>query len=209
MISIKGLPPSNLAKFQQEQIGNGCAITSACAAINLLYEMDLQASTWIKIFDSMPFPRILKFRMLRNGPTTPKQQMNQIKHIAETSGVKNINISLKSGCSQDLKNILNSQNRVALVTLGWFFQKAPEIVYGLTNQNYNATKNRFGYHTMLVAAHDSLHICADGLARPWGFINSWINRGNNLFWMSEAEFYRAWSIYTPFGGVRSMVVVGK
>lgn len=209
MISVKNLTPKDLAQYQQSQTGNSCAVCSACAAINLLFGTHILAPYWIQTVDNLPVFQILNMRLFKNGPTTPQQQMNLIRWISGTEGISSVNVRQISATREELLNILQSPNQAALVTIGWLFRKAPEIVYGSTTNNYNALGKRFGYHTMLAGAYHPTHICADGLARPWGFINSWTNGGDELFWMSEAEFLRSWSIFTPFGGIRSTVVITR
>ena len=148
-------------------------------------------------------------RMGKNGPTTPIQQLNQIRWIAETEGVSGFQLKLASLQTTDLITHLDYQNRICLVTIGWLFRQAPEIIYGDTSINYNATPRKFGYHTMIVAAHQPQHQSPDGVNRPWGFINSWMDAGKELFWMSDTEFTRAWSTFTPLGGFRSTVILTK
>ena len=207
MLSVKNLSEKSLAGYQQTQIGNSCAVSSACAALNLLFDSHIQSQDWIKKVDNLSFPAILKMRLYRNGPTMPFQQMNLLRWIAETNHFTAISIKRETGTRNKLLDILTTNRQVALVTVGWFFTTPPEITIGDTANNYNATQAKFGWHTMLVAAYNPAHICTDGLVRPWGFINSWGTGGEDLFWMSEAVFLRSWSIYTPPIGTHSMVIV--
>ena len=60
MATIKNLPVEHLAKFQQAQIGNSCAISSACTALNLLFGKQINAKYWIEKIDQLPFPQIFE-----------------------------------------------------------------------------------------------------------------------------------------------------
>jgi hypothetical protein len=209
MVSIKNMPEDKLSRFQQLQTGNSCAICSACAAVNLLFGTNIQAGDWIQRVDCLPFPQIFKVRMWKNGPTAPFQQINLIRWIAGENNLYKIQVEQKKSNREELIQIIQNPFQAALVTIGWIFNKPPEITLGSTGINYNASKDKIGYHTLLAAAYQSDHICEDHVLRPWGFINSWVAGGTDLFWMSEEEFMDSWSIYTPPNRIRSTVLLTR
>ena len=95
-----------------------------------------------------------------------------------------------------------------MVTIGWAKHAAPAITLGTGTSSY-ANNMSLTWHTIISAAYDPLHIDNGGLQKPWGFINSWVNGGDYLFWMADGDFRKAWSFYTPLGGFRPAVVISN
>jgi len=208
-IRFRTISEKKLAALQQEQTGNNCAVFSACAALNLLFEEQLDPLVWSEKVDSLPFPAILKFRMMRNGPVTPWQHVHLIEWIASEHHLMDVSVERGSGTREELLVGLRRVHQLMLVTIGWFFQPPPEIMYGKSSANQNASHARAGYHTLILAAYDPLHISKDGVQRPWGFINSWKSSATSLYWMKDSDFMRSWNILTPLGGKRSIVTIAR
>lgn len=202
-------PRSTLAAVQQEQSGNNCAIFSTCAALQLLWGINLDPYEWSDRLDNIPFPALLKMRMCPNGPVTPRQHIQLIHWLAREAGNLNLMCFRGSGTPDSICRGLQMPNLVQFVTIGWWFERPPEITYGDSAVNQNASTARAGYHTLILAAHDSNHISRDGLQRPWGFINSWKSNAVELYWMQDNEFQRGWRTYTPFGGRNALVTLVK
>jgi hypothetical protein len=209
VISIQNLPEEKLARYQQNQTGNSCAICSACSALNILYNVRISAGAWIKYVDSLTVPAIWPLRLYPNGPTTPAQQANLLRRIADREGLRGLEITRHSSSVEEIQSILLSPNQVVLVTIGWVFSAGPKIMPGKSIINLNSSTSRFGYHTMLLAAYSPEHIHEDGVIRPWGFINSWMDGGSQIFWIDDMEFRQHWSILTPLGGIRSAVILTR
>lgn len=208
MLSANQQPIPALASLQQDQgQSNNCGILSACQALNLLYGSNLVGSYWAGVFDRMPFPSILTYRCLRNGPTLPYQQTRQIQYIARQSGLPTPTIQILSSNPAELRAILAKPNMAAIVTIGWINTVGPKIMIGKTTINRNRSERGSSYHTMLLGAYDPLHISEDGILRPWGFVNSWSAPGKDLFWISDGEFVRAWAHYTPTAGINPLVLI--
>jgi hypothetical protein len=207
MFIMKSVPIKELSAVQQEQTGNNCAIFSACAALQLLFGLSIDPYHWSEKVDALPFPAIMKMRMMRNGPVTPDQHLHLIHWIAKENGISTIMCYRSSATKEVLLHELQMPNTVQFVTLGWWFSKPPEITFGRSSVNQNASTARVGFHTMILAAYDPNHIGQDGLQRPWGFINSWKSSASDLYWMQDSEFQRGWDIYTPFNGRRSLVTL--
>lgn len=208
-IKFRSFGEKRLASFQQEQTGNNCAVFSACAALHLLSDKQLDPYDWAEKVDRIPFPSILKYRLLRNGPVTPIQHVHLIQWMINEHQIVDVHVERGNQTSEELVLGLQQDNQAKLVTIGWFFGPPPEITYGDSALNQNASHARAGYHTLLLAAYDPLHISSDGIQRPWGFINSWRSSADKLYWMQTVEFLKSWNIYTPFGGRRSVVTISR
>ncbi len=208
-IKYRSFGEKRLASFQQEQTGNNCAVFSACAGLNLIFDLQLDPYFWSEKVDRIPFPAILKYRMFRNGPVSPIQHVRLIQWMINEHQIAGVLVERGNGTSKELVLGLQQTNQVKLVTIGWFFGTPPEITYGDSALNQNASHARVGYHTLLFAAYDPLHISSDGIQRPWGFINSWKSSAEKLYWMQTVEFLKSWNIFTPFGGRRSVVTISR
>jgi len=206
VLSIKNLPESQLAGYQQSQMGNNCAYHAVSAAINILCGSHINGQNYADRVNEMAFPKSFKYRLFDNGPTLPAQQVN----LAEWMGVENgltIDATHTNLSPETLRLFLLEPDKAVLVTIGWFNHKPPEITLGKNSQNMNASPAWAGYHTMLLGAYDRDHISVDGIQRPWGLINSWVSGGNQLFWMQDSEFLRSWRVYTPLSGTYASVVI--
>jgi hypothetical protein len=62
---------------------------------------------------------------------------------------------------------------------------------------------------MVLAAHDPGHLDRNGNPAPWGFVNSWADGGAEIYWMSDADFERAWTHEIPLVGSRNAVVITR
>ena len=61
---------------------------------------------------------------------------------------------------------------------------------------------------MLLAAYNPEHY-SGSLTTPWGFVNSWIDGGTELFWMPENDLRKAWNIaFFPLN-LRLSVIIKK
>ncbi len=208
-IKFRSFGEKKLASFQQEQTGNNCAVFSTCAALNLLLGLELNPLQWSEKIDDLPIPSILKYRMFHNGPVTPIQHVHLIQWVLEEHQIADVQVDRGNETAEELMLGLTQPNQVKLVTIGWFYEAPPEITYGTSAVNQNASRARVGFHTLILAAYDPLHISKDGIQRPWGFINSWKSSAEKLYWMQAIEFLHSWNIFTPMGGRRSVVTISR
>jgi hypothetical protein len=58
-------------------------------------------------------------------------------------------------------------------------------------------------------AYDPDHSAGGKIHTPWGFINPWTNGGDVLFWMTDADFRKAWRFPLPLVGPNALVVMSK
>lgn len=141
---------SVLAKYQQEQVGNSCAISAACAALTLVSGKLIQAEAWRNRVDAIPFPEIFRYRSLKGGPTTPAQQVNLIAWISFSHQIQLLQVQRGVLHNKgDLLQELLSGRTIVLVTIGWWAGRSPEIVYGRNGINLNKTHlHRIPYHVI-------------------------------------------------------------
>jgi hypothetical protein len=186
---------TQLAAFQQRQVGNTCAAHAIAAAVNLAFNLGLEGkqigsdayANWWRGWGN-PF----------HAGIPPYAQINLLKHLAE---VKKIPLEPHhySWDPQRWLEVLRQPNQLLLITLFWLARPAPltralekwkfpRITYNLGDENYTQPNGVIiTGHTMLLAAYDPQHITHGGKTRPWGFVNSWIDGGNYLFWMGDED----------------------
>jgi hypothetical protein len=202
---LAGLSEKSLAQYQHNQIGNTCALHCICTAIQILTGRTISAEDLAEEIDALPFLTRLPYRWWKDGPVSPSQQVTLIRRLA-----KELNLPLSARLTHpkpnDLIALIRETATVALVTIGWMKGNAPSITLGDGNISY-ADNTRINWHTMVPAAYDPTHRDIIGQVKPWGFVNSWVNQGDYLFWISDADFISSWSFYTPFGGCRSTVII--
>jgi len=156
-------------------------------------------------------------RMWPGGPTTPRQQARLARFIAARQGM-HINAEVMRGTPEDLLHFLAEPLTHVLVTIGWS-ANPPQILYPdgkfqrfgkpeafeIAGRKFSAP---FNAHVMLLAAYDPSHTAGDdGQGVPWGFINSWVDAGEGLYWMTEDDFRSAWRFVIPLVGRQQMVVI--
>jgi hypothetical protein len=204
---LKTLPESHLADHQRSQVGNSCTLHCIRAAFKLLNACEIDPTWLAEELDALPFFRRIRYRGWKNGPVTPLQQVALIRRLAEDMSLP-VSASLAHPAFKGLISLIGQPETVVLTTIGWRKDHAPAITHGTDSQSF-ADNLHLNWHTMVAAAYDPLHIDKTGVQKPWGFINSWTNGGKSLFWMSNLDFQRSWSFYTPFGGKRPAVVITR
>jgi hypothetical protein len=201
---LAGMTEAKLAKFQHAQVGNTCTLNCITSAIRLLTGRLISPLDLADELDALPFFHRLPYRGWRNGPVAPVQQVNLIRKLANDLGLP-FKVSRSSLKPDILINHISQPGTVVMVTIGLWKNNAPDLTIGDGMVSY-APAN-LTWHTIIAAAFDPLHIDRAGQIKPWGFINSWVNGGDQLFWMTDSDFMRSWSFFTPLGGIRSAVIV--
>ncbi len=209
------LDEARLAKYQQNQgPTNNCAAYALASAFNILYGGQVQGRdvaeyanlSWVRY----PF----RYRTFPGLAITPQQQANLANDIAEKAGLSLSAVSSK-GTTDDLIRLLDQRGTVVLVTIGWS-DDAPRPILATDDETGNYRQlpdggvwGRLGLngHTLLIAAYDPGHLDPDGHVAPWGFINSWIERGDKIYWMTEHDFNLTWGHNIPGIGANNMVIV--
>lgn len=200
------MPEAQLASFQSLQKGNDCTLHAISAALQLLSNVYLNPQALIEETNKLWW-RGRFFRVFPNWAVTPRMQARYVNYLSKKHHL-NIRASFEHLSPEELQELINDHNAIALVTVYWLNNDAPAIYYAKSPKNYNET-SRVGGHTMLFAAYDDLHQSGPGRHTPWGFINSWVQGGNALFWMSEADFKRSWGKKLPFIGNFATVIIRK
>jgi len=206
MKTLHNLSEFDLASHQSRQIGNTCTFHAITTAIRLLLDIHLDPQALSDEADRLWW----RGRFLRVFPgwaVTPRMQVRIVRQL-EKSLHFSITASYHRGTAEILPELLSIPDLVPLVTLIWLHKKAPPIYYGTNDQNLNIS-NTPGGHTMLLAAYDPAHQSGQQLITPWGFINPWKDHAAHLFWMTDADFRKAWGFWLPFNGPNPLVFVRR
>lgn len=194
---------AELATYQTKQIGNNCSMHAISAGIKILinYKIDPQSLTQ-EINQLWWRGRFM--RVLPNWAVTPRMQVCIIEHLAKSRNLP-IRSSFQNGTVSELKRVLSEPLSAALITLIWLWGQAPPIYYADSHLNTNKTVKAQG-HTMVLAAYNPNH-SSGSYHTPWGFINSWRNNAQSLYWMAEADFLKAWQFSLPGIGQNPLVLL--
>jgi hypothetical protein len=205
-VMLKALPEADLARFQTLQQGNDCALHSITSAIQLLTDKFYAPTDLIGLANRLWWRGRL-YRILPGSGILPHMQMGLVNYL-----IRRDNLPLRAKSlhltPEILRNLPYDDELTALVTIYWLPKKTPGIYLGSTEYNYNGTAGLSG-HTMLFSAYDPNHTNGRIGLTPWGFINSWIQGGSDLFWMTDKDFRRTWGFRVPFIGYNATVVISK
>ena len=202
--TIRTKTVTELAGYQTRQSGNNCSFHAISAGIQLLLDYKINPNTLATEINQQWW-RGNFMRVFPNWAVTPRMQVRIIDYLAKTRNLPIRGLFRNSTLSECLQ-ILLDPNTVPIITLIWLWGQAPPIYYGDSQLNFNKTKKAQG-HTMILAAYDPNHISGEGLHTPWGFINSWRDDAQHLFWMTEADFTKAWHFPFPGIGLNPMVLL--
>lgn len=232
-LTLGGHDPAYLSTFQQNQgQTNDCGAYSIAAAISLLrggrrvdYAQIVTLANrrttlhWglLAGLYGLIFGRGL--RLWPGGPMPPRQQANLARTVARRRGMK-VTARASRGTPADLLAHLAQPDTAVLVTLAWDDDACPRIVYPdgslqhfapVAHQTVAGKSIRYPFaaHVMLLAAYDpsrAVQVDEETIATPWGFVNSWIDGGGELFWMPDPDFQTAWG-YNIVIGSNWMVVI--
>jgi hypothetical protein len=189
-LSLKSLSEVELAALQTHQSGNNCALHAITAAVKLLLGTEFSAEALSTEVDQL-WRHGRFFRLFPGWGITPGMQARLVNFLARTHNLP-LHAQLKLLSSDTLPALLQEPDQALLLTLTWLPGKAPAIYLGGSSVNYNVTR-KAGGHTMLLAAYNPDHY-SGSLSTPWGFINSWVDGGPDLFWMQERDLHKAWNV---------------
>jgi len=195
-----------LAGYQVRQIGNTCSFHAISVAIRLLLNVIIDP---IALSDEIS--RLWwRGRFMRVAPdwaVTPRMQVRIVRFLADELNLP-VTATYHRGDPESLPGLLDDLTTIPVVTLIWLWQQAPPIYLGETTKNSNASKAAGG-HTMMLAAYDPVHMAEDQFLTPWGFINPWKDNATSLYWISDADFRKAWRFWLPFNGPNPLVMIRK
>lgn len=161
-------------------------------------------------------------RLWPNGPVAPREQAILARELAAKHRIPVRALAMR-GTPEDLLRYLAMPNTHVLVSFGWSGSDLPHILHPdgkfrlfgrpeVVQIGSRRVELPFTAHTMLLAAYDpNRHAILDGqeVTAPWGFINSWVDAGEGLYWMTEVDFRKAWRFVIPFVGRQKMVVLQR
>lgn len=196
----------HLAAFQVRQVGNTCSFHAISVALSILLNYTIDPMALSEEVNRLWW----RGRFMRVAPdwaVTPRMQVRILKYLAKTRDLP-VTAFYQHGDIRTLTNLLSDPNIVPLITLLWLRGKAPPIYLGETTKNFNASA-KMGGHTMILAAFDPGHQGDNLLATPWGFINPWNANTDQLFWMCDVDFQRAWGFPLPLVGPNPLVLIRR
>lgn len=202
--SLRTMPESQLARFQSLQTGNDCTIHAISAAIEILCDLHLDPAALIEEVNRLWW-RGRFFRVFPDWAVTPGMQARLVNYLAKKHQLP-IHAKKLHTDPDALLATSENPNKLALVTIYWLHKNIPAIYYAKSAKNYNTDKGAGG-HTMLFAAYDPLHQNGPGRHTPWGFINSWVQGGTALFWMTDSDFRASWGLKIPLIGNHATVII--
>lgn len=195
-----------LAALQKLQVGNSCSFHAISAAIKLLVDVQLDPHLLAEEIDYLWW----RFKPMRTYPgwaVTPRQQKRIVNYLADSRALP-LSAGFEHASVERLWEVLNYAHAVPLITLLWTKNHVPGIYLGSSPINYNSN-NQTNAHTMLLAAFDPTHITYGIGETPWGFVNSWRNGGEQLFWMQDEDFRRTWDFFLPGVGPKPLVLIER
>lgn len=201
--SLKSLSEPDLAEFQTLQTGNNCGLHSLNAAIRMLTGFDLPPQ-WLSAETDRLWWRGRFFRVFPGWAITPQQLARLANYLAKRENLP-ISAQVLHLSRQVLQNLISDEDLACLVTIYWRPGKTPPIYHWNSPGNINRHHGLQG-HTMLLAAYNPTHYNGQ-VNTPWGFINSWSDRGAGLFWMDEINFEQAWGFPLPLIGNHAAVIL--
>lgn len=195
-----------LAGYQVRQVGNSCSFHAISVALRILLNVTIDPIALSDEINQLWW----RGRFMRVAPdwaVTPRMQVRIVKYLAEKLSLP-VTASYQHGTPETLPTALDNLTTIPLITLIWLQKNAPPIYLGETAHNFNATKSSGG-HTMMLAAFDPEHMADDQFTTPWGFINPWKNDTTTLFWLTDADFQKAWRFWLPFVGPNPLVLIQR
>jgi hypothetical protein len=197
---------AELAAYQVKQVGNTCSFHAIAVALRLLLDYEINPDELSDTVNKLWW----RGRFMRVAPhwaVTPRMQVRIVRYLA---GEKDLPITAfySHGDIEFLPAMLSDPDSILLITLLWIWRQAPPIFLGDTTKNYNKTK-KMGGHTMILASYDPQHQADGQFTTPWGFINPWLAKSKQLFWMRDEDFRKAWRFPLPLIGPNPLVVIQK
>jgi len=199
---------AELAACQTRQVGNTCTFHAIATALQLLLGYQIGPTDLSEEVNRLWW----RGRFMRVAPdwaVTPRMQMRIVRHLARTRNLP-ITAEFHHSDPETLIQILADPHPdvVPIITLLWAWRQAPPIYLGNTTHNFNAVRSAGG-HTMILAAYDPGHWAEDQFPTPWGFINPWKSNTPLLFWLTDADFRKAWRFWLPWVGPNPLVLIRR
>ncbi len=204
--TLQSKTEAELAGYQVCQVGNTCSFHAIAVALHLLLNYSIDPMTLSEEVNRLWW----RGRFMRVAPdwaVTPRMQVHIVRYLAQIHNLP-ITASFQRGHPDSLPELLSDPERIPIITVIWRWYQAPPIYLGNTTQNFIITRTAGG-HSMILAAYDPLHLANDQFKTPWGFINPWKDQTDQLFWMTDSDFRRAWRFWLPGIGRHPLVVIRR
>lgn len=195
-----------LAGFQVPQVGNTCSFHAIALSLHLLLNFNINPMTLSEEINHLWW----RGRFMRVAPdwaVTPRMQVRIVRYLSQAHNLP-VTSAYQRGKVDTLLDLLTDPAVVPIITLIWRWRKAPPIFLGESTLNYNVTHSAGG-HSMILAAYDPVHSAGGQFFTPWGFINPWIGQTDQLFWMTDEDFRRAWRFWLPGIGPNPVVTIQR
>jgi len=197
---------AELAGYQTNQVGNTCSFHAIAVGLHLLLNYTIDPMALSDEANRLWW----RGRFMRVAPdwaVTPRMQVRIVRHLAQIHDLP-ITAVFQRGHPDTLPDLLSDPESVPIITIIWRWRQAPPIYLGSTTQNFNLTGSAGG-HSMLLGAYDPHHSTNGQFMTPWGFINPWKDHTDQLFWMTDSDFRRAWQFWLPGIGRHPLVVIHR
>jgi WXG100 family type VII secretion target len=201
----EGYSISDLAGFQENQgMTNNCGEYAAAAALDMLFGGNRFTGTDLTAFadastNLLPW---LGRRMFQNGPTMPPQQANLINDYAAANHLP-VEATATTIDREGLIRMLETPDQTLMVTISYGNDWQPTLTSnGVSQVPLPPGALPYSGHVMVLAAYEE-----NGGNPRWGFVNSWVDGGSDIYWMTDADFQRAWNYDGFMMGNNNVVVV--
>ena len=197
----RGWTEKQLAFYQQNQGStNHCGKYAAASALNLLYGTSLTGDSLVDWVNG----RFLKGTPLHtifgnNNGSFVFQAANLLRRLGKLNGLVP-EVRSRRGTFQTLKENLQDENSLSVVSVTYFQNNEPIIALGKNTSSSLGVTRLVGGHLMILGAYDPMHRNTEDFPTPWGFLSSWPSK-DHLYWMSENDFRRSWGRLSPLNMV--------
>jgi hypothetical protein len=190
-----------LASYQQDQGNtNHCAKYAAASALNMLYGTSLSGQVLVDWLNDRFLKGTLRYTIWGNNHGS---LVFQTANLIRTFGHQNHllpKVQSRIITREKIKERLQDNNTLVLVTLTYFKGREPIIAQGSKTSSALGNTTWVGGHVMILGAYDPGHLNDAGLPTPWGFLSSWPGK-EYLHWMTEEDFKHSWGRLSLFNAV--------
>ncbi len=197
----RGWTEGQLAGYQQDQGStNHCAKYAAASALNMLYGTALLGNTLASWVENRPLKGTARYTIFGNhNGSLVYQTANLVRKLGHLQDLAP-GVRCYRGTALSIQEMLKNGNSLNLVSVTYLQGKEPLITRGENTTSSLGPARLVGGHLMILGAYDQGHKNRAGASTPWGFISSWGNQ-EQLYWMTEEDFFRTWGRLSFFNMV--------
>jgi RHS repeat-associated protein len=196
---LHGMSESECAGYQWSQGDTQyCGVYSGVTALSILSGNNFDPSVVSSAIEDSLLGGFPSFNVgLQNGSLIPQIAL-LITELGDGDYIA-VPLEMPYISPEIMEYYLSDPEMVLIVSLTWMTSSTPDIYYGDSEAPADLASG-FGGHFMIFAAYDPYHTNA-GTSTPYGFINSWHNGGDDIYWMSEDDFSTTWGQYSVFSSI--------